>query len=169
VDPRGTILALARNLSQLMSREGIPGVVLGGIAVVLHGYLSTPVDIEVVVDQLPATLEDLLIAEGFQFDESRREFVRQEVRVRFVPSGLLAKPPRRTVEIEGIVTVSLADLIEMKLERGSRDCLRAQDLADVIGLIRRHDLNGDFAHQIDQSLRPTFRKLVNAIRQGGRD
>src|SRR5207237_3949413 len=107
------------------------------------------------------------IAEGFQFDTQRREFVRYGVPVQFVTRDLVAKPPRRTVEIDGIITVSLADLIEMKLESGSKNLLRAQDLADVIGLIRHHHLRSDFARHLDQSLRPTFRKLVKAIRQAG--
>ena len=39
LDRRGSILELAREISRLMRRQGIPGVVVGGIAVVLHGHL----------------------------------------------------------------------------------------------------------------------------------
>jgi hypothetical protein len=65
------------------------------------------------------------------------------------------------------MTVSLADLIEMKLASVSRNLLRAQDMADVIGLIRHNRLGGDFARYLDKSLRPIYRKLVKAIRQEG--
>jgi hypothetical protein len=123
LDYRGAILELARELSHLMRREGIPGVVIGGIAVLLHGYVRTTEDIDVFVDQPLTTLKDLLIAEGFQFDELRREFVRYG--------------------IERIITVSLLDLIEMKLASGSKNILRAQDMADVIGLIRHNRLGWD--------------------------
>jgi hypothetical protein len=71
-------------------------------------------------------------------------------------------------EIEGITTVSLADLIEMKLRSGTENLLRAQDLADVIGLIRRHQLSGEFARHLSKELRPEFRKLARAIRREGR-
>ncbi len=70
-------------------------------------------------------------------------------------------------EIEGILTVSLSDLIEMKLRSGSSNLLRHQDLADVIGLIRCHALSGAFAGNLEKSLRPTFRKLVRAIEKQG--
>jgi hypothetical protein len=69
--------------------------------------------------------------------------------------------------IEGITTVGLADLIEMKLASGMRNMLRAQDLADVIGLIRHNGLTSEYAKHLDKSLRPTFRKLVKAIQQEG--
>jgi hypothetical protein len=167
LDHRGTILELARELSQFMRREGIPGVVIGGIAVLLHGYVRTTEDIDVFVDQHSSTLKDLLIAEGFEFDEQRREFVRYGIPVQFVTRDLVVNPPRRTVEIEGIITVSLPDLIGMKLESGSKNVLRTKDMADVIGLILRHGLKSDFARHLDKSLRPTFRKLVKAIRQAG--
>ena len=36
--------------------------------------------------------------------------------------------PRDTIEIEGITTVSLADLIDMKLESGSKNVLRGRTL-----------------------------------------
>ena len=75
----------------------------------------------------------------------------------------VARPPRRRVEIDGIITVSLADLIEMKLESGSKNILRAQDMANVIGLIRQNGLGGEF----DKSMRPIYRKLVKAIKQEG--
>jgi hypothetical protein len=39
LDRRGLILELARAISRLMRREGIPGAVIGGIAVVLHGHV----------------------------------------------------------------------------------------------------------------------------------
>jgi hypothetical protein len=73
----------------------------------------------------------------------------------------------RTVEIEGIATIPLQDLIAMKLRSGTKNLLRAQDLADVIGLIRHHKLTGGFARLLENSLRPTFRTLVRKIEREG--
>jgi hypothetical protein len=167
LERRGKILELARELSQLMRREAIPGVVIGGIAVLLHGHVRATEDIDVFIDQPPKDLKDLLIAEGFEFDEQRREFVRYGVPVEFVTRDLVAKPPRRTVEIDGVITIGLADLIGMKLESGSTNLLRAGDLADVIALVHHHGLGSDFARHLDKSLRPTFRALIKALRQEG--
>jgi hypothetical protein len=61
--------------------------------------------------------------------------------------------------------VTLADLIDMKLRSGSTNLLRAQDLADVIGLIRHHRLTSGFARHLDKALRPAFRQLVRMIQR----
>jgi hypothetical protein len=167
LDLRGSILELAREISRLMRREGIPGVVIGGIAVVLHGHLRVTKDVDVFLDQPLQPIADLLIAEGFAYNQKRREFTRDAIPLHLVTLEQVAKPPRETVEIEGITTVGLADLIEMKLSSGIRNMLRAQDLADAIGLIRHNGLTGEFAKHLDKSLRPTFRKLVKAIQQEG--
>jgi hypothetical protein len=167
LDRRGSILELAREISRLMRRQGIPGVVVGGIAVVLHGHLRVTKDVDVFLDQPLQPIADLLLAEGFTYDEKRREFTREGVPLYLVTREQVAKPPREILEIEGITTVGLADLIEMKLASGMRNMLRAQDLADVIGLIRHNGLTSEYAKHLDKSLRPTFRKLVKAIQQEG--
>ncbi len=167
LEGRGAFLDLARELTELMRRENIPGVIIGGIAVYLHGYTRATEDIDIFIDQTSKNLNDLLIAAGFHFDEQRRKFVRYGVPVQFVTRDLVDKPPRRTVEIDGILTISLADLIGMKLESGSTNLRRTRDLSDVIELIHRHGLQSDFARHLDKSLRPTFRALIKALRQEG--
>ena len=164
LDRRGSILEMARELSQVMHREKIPGVVIGGIAVVLHGHVRSTKDIDIFVDQPLETIAEVLCAQGFKYDEAMREFVRDGVPVHLVTREHITSPPRETIEIEGITTVSLADLIEMKLESGSKNVLRAQDLADVIGLIRHNNLTDGFAMHLEESLQGEYRKLVTAIR-----
>ncbi len=167
LDRRGSILDLAREISQLMRRESIAGAVIGGIAVILHGHLRVTKDVDVLLDQPLQAIADLLIAEGFAYDQARREFSRDGIALHLVTLEQVGKAPRETIEIEGVTTVSLADLVEMKLASGMRNLLRAQDLADVIGLIRHNGLTSEFSKHLDKSLRPTFRKLVKAIQQEG--
>ena len=167
LDRRGLILELARAISRLMRREGIPGAVIGGIAVVLHGHVRATKDVGVFLDQPLQAFADLLHAEGFAYDQKRREFSRGGVPLHLVTLEQIGRPPREIVQIEGIKTVGLADLIEMKLASGMRNMLRAQDLADVIGMIRHNRLTSEFARRLDKSLRPTFRKLVRAIQKEG--
>jgi hypothetical protein len=83
--------------------------------------------------------------------------------VHLVKLEQLKQAPCKLVEIEGITKVSLVDLIEMKLRSGSSNLLRAQDLADAIGLIRRHRLTAEFARHLEDSLRSTYRKLVKEL------
>jgi hypothetical protein len=165
LDKRSAILDLARELSQLMLSAGVPGVVIGGIAVVLHGHVRTTKDIDVFIAGSTESLAQLLMANGFGFDSARREFLREGIPVHLVTLEQLEQEPRKTVEIEGITTVSLEDLIAIKLRSGSSNVLRAQDLADAIGLIRHHRLTGEFARHLDKSLRPTYRRLIKELKR----
>jgi len=167
LDKQSSILDIARELSKLMQKRGITGAVVGGIAVVLHGHVRTTKDIDVFVEGSLESLADLLIASGFSLDAQRKEFVREGVPVHLVTLDQLKEPPRKTVEIEGITTISLEDLIEMKLRSGSANLLRAQDLADAIGLIRHHRLTGEFARHLEKSLRPTYRRLIKEMKREG--
>lgn len=77
----------------------------------------------------------------------------------------MGSPPRKLIRVEDVTTVSLADLIQLKLHSGLSSPLRAQDIADVIGLIRRHKLRGDFAAKLDKSVGTEFRRLATAVRR----
>jgi hypothetical protein len=165
LDKRGTVLDIARDISHLMRDAGIPGMIIGGIAVVLHGHVRTTKDIDIFMPPPLTPLADLLTANGFVFDQGERAFVKQGVPVHLVLPDQVGPPPKEAVEIEGVTTVTLADLIGMKLRSGSTNLLRAQDLADVIGLIRHHRLPSSFARHLDKTLRAAFRKLVRMIQQ----
>lgn len=163
LDGRGTILELARELSALLRERGITAAVIGGIAVVLHGHVRTTTDIDLLVSDDPRGLAELLVEHGFHHGPARGEFIRAGIPVHFVLPEQTGKLRHPTLEIDGVTTVALADLIEMKLRSGTRNILRAQDLADVIGLIRHRGLDGGFASLLDKSVRLDYRKLVRAI------
>jgi len=163
LDKRGALPDVAREVSQLMREAGIPGVIIGGVAVVLHGHVRTTKDVDVALTPPLEPLAELLTANGFTFDKKKKEFRKYGVPVHLVLLEQFGEIPDELVEIEGISTVSLSRLINMKLRSGSENMLRAQDLADVIGLIRHHRLAGEFARRLDKDLRPAFRKFVRMI------
>jgi hypothetical protein len=165
LEHRGSLLDVARDVTQVLQRGDVRGAIIGGVAVVLHGYVRSTTDVDVLVDEPLTIIADLLKAEGFQYNRARREFVRGEVPVHLVVPEQSGKIPERTVEIDGIITVELASLIEMKLASGSKYILRAIDLADVIGLIRQNRLTEAFGRHLDESQRPAFFRLVKAIEQ----
>lgn len=165
LDKRGTVLDIAREVSHLMRTAAIPGVVIGGIAVVLHGHVRTTKDVDIFLPPPLEPLADLLTTHGFTFDRKERAFVKRGVPIHLVLPDQVGSSPKKAVTIEGVTTVTLADLIDMKLRSGSTDLLRAQDLADVIGLIRHHRLTASFARHLDKTLRPTFRRLVRMIQR----
>ena len=155
----GAILDTAREVSRLMSEAGIDAAIIGGVAVVLHGHVRTTVDVNVLISGSIDAVIDVLKAAGF---------AKAGLPVHLVTIEQLKRPPGAFVEIEGIRTVDLASLIEVKLRSGTSDPLRAQDIADVIGLIRHHNLTATFARAIDKRLRPEFRKLVKAVHRGSK-
>ena len=169
MEGRGAILDTARELSTLIRESAISAAVIGGIAVVLHGHWRATKDIDLLLGSEPSELAELLKAHGFLHDPLRKEFIRDDIPVHLVLPDQAKTTLRHTIEIEGILTVDLPQLIEMKLRSGTTNLLRAQDLADVIGLIRSRRLTSEFARSIDKTLRPTFRKLVRAIAQEGMD
>jgi hypothetical protein len=163
LDKRGAVMETARLVSRVLREHKIRGGVIGGVAVVLHGYRRTTDDVDVLVQQRLDDLKAPLRAEGVEFDAAEREFRHQGVPVHLVDETLAKFAPKEFRDIDGVQTVGLADLISMKLHSGTSEMLRAQDLADVIGLIRKHNLTATFAAQIDRPMRTEFRKLVKAI------
>lgn len=138
--------------------------VLGGIAVFLHGYRRTTEDIDLFVSDAKV-VGDALARMGARWDEESREFVLEGVPIHLVTEKETGGPPRQTVEIEGVQTVGLADLVRFKLKSGLGRPERAQDIADVLALIRLVPLDKRFATRLPAPLRKGFKKLVDAVRK----
>ncbi len=156
------LLVLARRVT---AATGAP--VLGGIAVFLHGYRRTTEDVDLLAAaprETAAALEKL----GATWDERRREHVLDGVPIHLVTLDQAGGPPQEVVQIEGVAAVSLRDLVRQKLRTGLDRPDRAQDLADVIELIRRVPLDKRFASRLPQALRVPFKKLVDVVRDARR-
>jgi hypothetical protein len=164
LDKRGAVLETAREISRILKAHGLRGAVIGGVAVVLHGHIRTTKDVDVYAPD-PDAVHDALVAAAFEFDDKLREFNRDGIPVQLVTQDLVDPLPGRSVKIEGVTTVSLVDLINIKLHSGLSTIARAQDIADVIGLIQHHRLSAAFAARIDRRFRADFKKLLKALRQ----
>jgi hypothetical protein len=165
LDGKGPVLAIAREVSAILREAKIEGAIIGGVAVGLHGYLRTTNDVDVVVIGDSSRLAEQLVQHDFEFEAEHKQFVKSGVPVHLVNIEQLGQPPKRVIEIDGVCTVSLADLISIKLRSGTANMLRAQDLGDVIGLIRHHGLSSAFASQVEPDVRREFRKFVDAIKR----
>jgi len=168
LEGRGAILKVAREVSRIMNASDIDGAVIGGVAVVLHGHVRTTSDVDVFVPDDGRMLGEALEKKGYSFDRKKSEFVKKGIPVHLVLNTQMRIVPESVEELDGVRTVSLADLINIKLDLGLRDPLRAQDLADVIGLIRACGLTSAFATKLHKSLRVDFRKLARAIAGRGK-
>src|SRR5207253_874843 len=51
LDKRGAVLETARTISRIMRQHHVPGAIIGGVAVVLHGHVRTTKDVDVLVQQ----------------------------------------------------------------------------------------------------------------------
>lgn len=163
LDAKGDILETAREVSRALAHLEGRAAIVGGIAVLLNGYVRTTVDVDVYVEGSLARAAEAIRELGFEHDPIRREFVRRSIPVHFVTARQVPDSPKQIVEIEGIRTVSLEDLIAMKLRSGTTNLLRAIDLADVIGLVRANRLSTRFASRLPNDLRDGFRRIARAI------
>lgn len=163
LEHRGAILDIARHATDVVVGAGVDGAVIGGVAVVLHGYIRTTLDVDLFVARPDPDLKRILTRSGFSFHRHRREFSRDKVPLHIVTLENTRLAPTEFMDLEGIRTVSLPDLINLKLTSGLRDPLRAIDIADVIGLIRCRRLTPAFSTRLVKTVRPEFRRLARAV------
>jgi hypothetical protein len=165
LENRGTVLDTARKVSRLLKENHISGAIIGGIAVFLHGHVRTTKDVDVLVPQPLSEMGKVLQTAGATFDSDHREYLLDGVPVQLVSDDIAVPAPKESVEIDGVLTIGLADLINLKLHSGMKNVTRAQDIADVIGLIRQRQLTGAFAAKLEKSVRNDFEKLVKAVKE----
>jgi len=74
-------------------------------------------------------------------------------------------PSEASIEIDGVKFVTLEKLIELKLASGISALDQLKDLADVQELIKFRNLDADFAHRLNPSVRAKYRELEEAVRK----
>jgi len=72
-------------------------------------------------------------------------------------------PSQSFQEIDGVRTITLEKLIELKLASGMTAPDRLKDLADVQEMIKIKGLGPEFAESLDESVREKFHELQQAI------
>ena len=164
-----------RRVARRLERKGIPYAVVGGMAVFAHKHRRATNDVDI-----------LLTREGFE--EFRQLFVPKDYATvpkrtrRFVdraskvtldvlvtgmfpgtgkPGPIAYPDPAEVTEIKARVRViNLKTLIQMKLA-----ARRYQDFADVVALIRAHDLDESFADQLHPSVRRDYIECLEEKRR----
>ncbi len=170
-----TLCEIARRLGELE----IPYAVLGGMALVAHGYDRTTIDVDVLLTaeglkKAHDSLQGLGYVPPFAGSKNLRD-TQTGVRVEFVVTGQypgdgkpkpvsFPDPANVAVEIDGIRYVRLPTLIELKLASGMTQPGRRRDLADVQEMIRSLSLNEAFADSLNPYVRETYLTLLNELR-----
>ncbi len=149
-----------------MIAAGISAAIIGEIAVVLHGHSRTTKNVDLFVDNPLPTVVDVLATIGFSLGPERRKLRGDDIPVHLVTIAQAREAPTSRIEIDGILTVGLPDLIAMKLRSESKNLLRVQDLADVIGRVRSRKLGVGFASQLPKDLRSDYREIAWAMAAG---
>lgn len=171
-----------RKITGRLGEMGIPYAVVGGMALVAHGYDRTTVDVDVLLpaDALPrvhAELDGLGYVPPFEGSRDLRD-TETGVRIEFLVAGqfpgdgkpkpvAFPDPSTASVVIDGIRYVGLETLVELKLASGMTNPGRIKDLADVQELIRTLRLDAPFAERLDPYVRSKFAELLAPLRPPG--
>jgi hypothetical protein len=171
--------ALGRLAADLDSRK-IDYAVIGAVALNLHGFQRLTVDIDILMNaEGLESFQNELIGLGYRpaFEGARKKFqiTRENIPLEVITAGeypgdgkpkpvVFPDPKAYAVEIDGVKTISLEKLVELKLASGISAPHRLKDLADVQELIKIKSLDAAFARRLDEYVRGKFIELYEAVR-----
>ncbi len=167
-----------REIAKRLDALRIPYAVIGGMAVVAHGYLRTTIDVDVLVTRegLAAAHESLAglgYLPAFAGSRNLRD-VQTGVQIDFAVTGqypgdgqpkpvAFPDPSEAFVDTEGVHFLKLPTLIELKLASGMTNPGRLKDLADVQELIRVLKLPAYYAEQLNPYVWGEFARLWTGL------
>ncbi len=171
----GDVYETLRELADRLRREGLDYALIGGMALVAHGYrrFTEDVDILMTKETLQA-FRERLVGRGYvpAFSGASKSFrdARTGVRIEVITTGeypgdgkpksvAFPNPTQARFERDGLWLITLEKLIELKLASGLSAPHRLKDLADAQDLIIRLKLPRDLAEQLDDSVRAEYRRL----------
>jgi hypothetical protein len=175
--------ALGRLAADLDSKK-IDYAVIGAIALNQHGFQRLTVDIDILMtaEGLEKFLREL-VGLGYRpaFEGAKKKFqiTRENIPLEVITAGeypgdgkpkpvVFPEPKQYAIEIDGVKTISLEKLVELKLASGISAPHRLKDLADVQELIKVKGLDAEFAERLDEYVRGKFIELYEAVREAER-
>ena len=175
----GMINDALKRLAADLDRNNIEYVVIDAVALNQHGYRRFTEDIDLLLTK--QGLEDFrakLVGLGYRpaFEGAKKKFrtTGENIPVEIITSGefpgdglpkpvQFPDPAEVAVVIDGVKTVSLEKLIELKLTSGMTAGDRLKDLADVQELIKLKGLDSEFAERLNEFVRDKYIELHNAV------
>ena len=169
---RGKVHLALERITRRLNEEGIPYAVIGGMALVAHGFDRFTDDVDLLTTPEGLTrIHERLVGRGYvpPFTGARKALrdTVNGVKVEFITTGeypgdglpkavSFPDPANVSIDHEGYKVISLPKLIELKLASGLTNPLRIRDLADVQDLIVTLDLPRDIGEQLDPSVRDEY-------------
>lgn len=178
---KGTLNQTLRRIAEDLERHDIAYNVIGAIALNQHGYKRFTEDIDLLLTKEGLQkFHDELVGLGYRpaFEGARKKFrtTQENVPLEIITTGEypgdskpkpieFPDPTENYVEIDGVKTVTLEKLIELKLASGMTAPDRLKDLADVQELIKLKNLNEEFAEKLNPFVHDKFLELQRAVMQ----
>ncbi|HEX9501215.1 MAG TPA: hypothetical protein VGA10_06130 [Thermoanaerobaculia bacterium] len=177
--------AVAETLTRVTDRlkeEGIDYAIIGGMALVAHGYVRFTNDVNLLTTREGLNLiHERLVGRGYRpaFEGARKKLrdTQTGIDVEFITSGefpgdgkpksvVFPVPRDASIDRDGRRVITLPKLIELKLASGlSAEHRRLRDLADVQDLIIALKLPRGLGEQIDPSVRDEFYRMWDAAQE----
>jgi hypothetical protein len=175
----GILNETLRRVAKDLERHEIDYIVIGAVALNNYGYRRFTEDIDLILTR--AGLEKFqkeLVGLGYRpaFTGATKKFrtTAENVTVEIITNDefpgdgkpkpvTFPDPTENRNEIDGIKTVSLEQLIELKLASGMTAPHRLKDLADVQELIKIKELTADYADRLNPFVREKFMELQKAV------
>ncbi len=171
----GDIYETLRRLVEELNENGLEYALIGGLALVAHGYRRFTEDVDILMT--PEALQvfrERLLGRGYlpTFSGATKTFrdTRTGVRIEVITTGdypgdgkpkpiAFPDPTEARVQREGVWLITLDKLIELKLASGLSAPHRLKDLADVQELIAHLKLPLELAENLDASVRDEYGRL----------
>ena len=172
---KGMLNDALKKLTADLDKNEIDYVVIGAVALNQHGYRRFTEDIDLLLTREGLeNFHEKVVGSSFQGKGKKFRTTGENIPVEMITSGEypgdgLPKPVQFpnpndvAVVIDGINTLSLEKLVELKLSSGISAPDRLKDLADVQELIKLKGLDEDFAAKLDEYVRPKYLELGRAV------
>lgn len=178
-DGKGMLNDALTRLAADLKAKNIDYAVIGPIALNQHGFQRLTVDIDILLsaeglERFQAELVGLGYRPAFEGATKKFRITAENIPLEVIVAGeypgdgkpkqvVFPEPVDDFVVIDGIRTVTLEKLIELKLASGISAPHRLKDLADVQELIKVKHLDRTFADKLDESVRDKFVELADAV------
>ncbi|HYG74561.1 MAG TPA: hypothetical protein VEK08_06110 [Planctomycetota bacterium] len=180
----GRVHAALQKISDRLNQLNVPYAIVGGMALVAHGYFRTTEDVDILVTrESHATIKEKLEGLGYvaPFAGSKNlKDVENNTPIEFLITGgfpgdgkpkpvSFPDPATCAIDIDGKKYIELSKLMELKLASGMSNVLRSKDLGDATDLIRILKLDAAFAEKLNPYVREKYMELWKALQAAGNE
>jgi len=179
----GVLNETLRRVARDLENRGIDYSLIDAVALNNYGYRRFTEDIDLLLTREGLEkFQKELVGRGYRpaFEGATKKFrtTEENVTVEIITSGefpgdgkpkpvVFPNPNEFSIEIDGIKTVNLEKLIELKLASGMTAPHRLKDLADVQEVIKIKNLQADFAGKLNPFVREKYLELQKAVEDFG--